>query len=77
MKQWLHFTLFCPEIGAFLEVIMTNRDFVKTERRLKDRFHNDYQLTHSEIQFALLCTFILIIGGLFGFFYWILQITTS
>lgn len=56
---------------------MTNRDFVKTERRLKDRFHNEYQLTHSEIQFALLCTFILIIGGLFGFFYWILQIATS
>lgn len=53
---------------------MTNRDFVKV--KTKDRFHNDYQLSDSEIKFTLFCTFIVALSSMFGLFYWILQIAT-
>ena len=64
----------CPISGAFFEVIMTNKDFVNV--KTKDRFRNDYQLTDSEVKFALFCTFIVVFSSLFGLFYWILQIAT-
>lgn len=53
---------------------MTNKDYVNV--KIKDRFHNDYELTDSEIKFAIFCTSIVVLGGLFGLFYWILHIAT-
>ncbi|WP_411598970.1 hypothetical protein [Gilliamella sp. CG13] len=44
---------------------MTNRDFVKM--KIKDRFHPDYQLTNSEINFSFIGIFILILFGLLLF----------
>lgn len=67
-------TSICRSNRALFEVIMTNKDFVKI--KTKDRFRNDYQLTDSEVKFALFCTFIVVFSSLFGLFYWILQIAT-
>ena len=68
------YILFALLARAFFEVIMTNKDFVNV--KIKDRFHKDYELTDSEIKFALFCTYFVILGGLFGLFYWMLQIAT-
>lgn len=63
-----------PSFEGFLEGNMTDKDFVNM--KIKDRFHKDYELTDSEIKFALFCTYFVILGGLFGLFYWMLQIAT-
>lgn len=51
---------------------MINRDFVNI--KVKDRFHQDYELTSTEKKFALLSSLILVIECLFGLFYWMLHI---
>lgn len=53
---------------------MTNKDFVNV--KIKDRFHKDYELTDSEIKFALFCTFVLSFGCLFGLFFWMFEVAT-
>lgn len=68
------FHILCHLLKAFFEGNMTDKDFVNI--KIKDRFHKDYELTDSEIKFALFCTYFVILGGLFGLFYWMLQIAT-
>jgi hypothetical protein len=50
---------------------MTNKNFVNM--KATDRFDNEYKLTGCEIKFALLCTFLLSSGCLFGVFYWMFE----
>jgi hypothetical protein len=53
---------------------MTNKDFVKI--KTKDRFHNDYRLTDSEVKFALFCTAMVLLSVILGLFYMTLSIAT-
>ena len=53
---------------------MTNKDFVNV--KIKDRFHNDYELTKGEYYFALFSALILILEGFGSLFYWMLLIAT-
>ncbi|MWN89466.1 hypothetical protein GQ597_01895 [Gilliamella sp. Pra-s65] len=42
-----------------------------------DRFNINYKLNHGEQIYALFCTYILTLGGLFGLIRWMLEVATN
>ena len=52
-------------------------DFVGCNVRQTDRMAINYELTTGEQIYALFCTYVLTLGGLFGLIRWMLEVATE
>ncbi|WP_176701907.1 hypothetical protein [Gilliamella sp. GillExp13] len=52
-------------------------DYVGCNVHETDRFNINYKMTKGEQIYALFCTYVLTLGGLFGLIRWMLEVATN